>query len=127
MAITTTLIGSLGGTSIQSQAISFDSSSFPLGNNVLYTINGGSTGNWNVVLVGSVTAAGSSASQSNFPYFTLNGTKVGDSIAGFPPSACGAKGTVNSVSTITVGLYVNSTSGFNVRSFSGTLYWWPAT
>lgn len=122
MAITTTLIGSLGGASIGSQAVSFDITSG--GSGTLHdagTLSVPSGGNYRVVIVG--TASVQTTSSGSWPDLLFNGSTVVD---GFGSSYLG----VNAVVTggpVTMQIRTNTFSSSGSPSFTGTAYWWPAT
>lgn len=129
MAITAMLVGSLGGTNVQSQSVSFETDSLSTGNNTVATLTA-PAGNYRVVVVGSVTDGGTSNNTGSSPYFTAN---VSQNLGYLPAYAFGGNyavgisATVTSPGTITLGVTKQSTTSSYRRAFSGTVYWWPET
>lgn len=123
MAITATLVGSLGGASIGSQAVSFNITSG--GNGTLHaagTIPVPSGGDYRVVLVG--TMSGVTASLTSFlPDLLFNGSDVATK---FPSGNFGVDVVVTG-GTVTMQIRTNTGGTSGSPSFTGTAYWWPAT
>lgn len=121
MAITATLVGSLGGASIGSQAVSFSITELGTGLRNVGTINVPSGGDYRLVLVGpdtGVTIGGASR-----PDLLFNGTDV---LTGF--SGCiGASVVIPGGGTVSVQVRVNTSVASGRPTFNGTAYWWPAT
>lgn len=124
MAITATLVGSLGGASIGSQAVSFNITS--AGSGTLHdvgTIPVPSGGDYRVVLVGAVTGV-SVAGASVLPDMLFNGTDVA---ADFLSGPFGTDKVITGGGTVTVQVRTNSSSTNYSPTFAGTAYWWPET
>ena len=123
MAITTTLVGSLGGASIGSQAVSFNITTGGAGTlHAAGTIPVPSGGNYRVVLVGTVSGV-TVISPSNWPDLLFNGSNVA---TGFGTGRFGVD-VVTGGGTVTMQIRTNTSSTSGSPSFTGTAYWWPAT
>lgn len=124
MAITATLVGSLGGASIGSQAVSFNITSSGSGTlHAAGTFSVPSGGDYRVVLVGTVSGV-TTTSQSNWPDLLFNGSDVATR---FGSGSFGVNVVVAGGGTVTMQVRTNSSGTGGSPSFTGNAYWWPAT